>query len=127
MRTLVIRHIGSHPDKFEVERLEDGKRAPVVEVPPPHGFPVEGRPNSDLMKDLRWYLEDFLQYPFPPDTGVAERVLDALRAWGARAFNALFDNREGGRLFDAATGRCMSGRRGGEELDCQSSLLWGRT
>ena len=51
---------------------------------------MEGRPNSDLMRELRWYLEEFLDYPFPPETDRAERVLDALRRWGEQAFDALF-------------------------------------
>jgi len=76
-----------------------------VEVAPPFGFPVEGRPNSHLMRELRWYLEDFLDYPFPPETEHAERVLDALRRWGREAFNALFGSRDGGGMFDAATAK----------------------
>ena len=28
----------------------------------PRGFPVDGRPNSNLMRELRWYLEDFVRH-----------------------------------------------------------------
>jgi tetratricopeptide (TPR) repeat protein len=48
------------------------------------------------MRELRWYLEGFLDYPFPPETVHAEQVLDALKSWGRDAFNALFDRRDGG-------------------------------
>ena len=48
------------------------------------------------MRELRWYLEQFLDYPFHPETDHADRVLDALRAWGTQAFNALFDRRDAG-------------------------------
>src|ERR1035438_9905408 len=48
------------------------------------------------MEQLRWYLEHFLDYPFDPEIGHAERVLDALQAWGTQAFNALFDRRDAG-------------------------------
>ena len=63
---------------------------------------MEGRPDSNLSRELRWYLEEFLDYPFDPDTDVAIRVLDSLRQWGETAFNALFDNREGGKMLEDA-------------------------
>lgn len=42
------------------------------------------------MHELRWYLEHFLDYPFYPETVHADRILDALKAWGAQAYAALF-------------------------------------
>ena len=105
MNTLIIRHItGREPASFQVFRLKDGKSTPKPSViPSPVGFPVKKRPNTDLMNELRWYLETFLDYPFPPLTDVADDVQDALRKWGEDAFDALFGNREGGRMFDGAT------------------------
>ncbi len=102
MPALTIRHLDG--TKFNVTRMPDGRTLGPFEVPSPYGYPVEGRPGSDLMQDLGWYLEKFLDYPFDPDTYTAERVLDALAAWGGAAFNALFDNRECGAFFDGATG-----------------------
>jgi len=102
--TLVIRHIpDSDPASFQVVRLRDGKTAEPVSPPSPHGFPVEGRPNSDLVRELQWYLETFLDYPFPPETDHADRVLKALKDWGEQTFEALFGNRSAGRMFEAAT------------------------
>jgi hypothetical protein len=102
--TLIVRHLpGSHPAAFQVARLSDGKTAEPASPPSPVGFPVEGRPNSDLMRELQWYLETFLDYPFPPETDHAERVLHSLNRWGEQAFEALFGSRAAGRLFDAAT------------------------
>ena len=103
MNTLVIRHIpGFDPPKFQVAR-EDQKSSKPARVVSPFGFPVEGRPGSGLMSELRWYLEDFLEYPFPPNTDRADHVLDALEAWGKKAFNDLFDSRAAGKMFDDAT------------------------
>lgn len=56
---------------------------------------MEGRPNSDLTVELRWYLEEFLDYPFPPRTEQAERVRTALQGWGRAAFAALFGGGHG--------------------------------
>lgn len=101
--TLIVRHTpDSDPPTFQVVRQRDSKTAAPVLVAPPIGFPVEGRPDSDLMRELRWYLETFLDYSFPPETDHADRVQVALRRWGTQAFEALFDNRDAGRMFDAA-------------------------
>lgn len=103
-QTLTIKHIaGSDPASFLVIRQRDSKTSPPVAVISPIGFPIEGRPNSDLLRELQWYLETFLDYPFPPETEHAERVLKALRDWGEQAFRALFEDRSAGRMFDDAT------------------------
>ncbi|MGK3986910.1 tetratricopeptide repeat protein [Sorangium sp. So ce136] len=103
MATLYVRHIAaSDPPRFEVARPA-GRAAPPVAVVPPAGFPVEGRPESDLLGELRWYLESFLDYPFSPETEHAERVLAALRAWGQQAFQALFDRADAGGMLAAAS------------------------
>ena len=102
MHTLVLRHVAdSDPPRFQVTR-PGGRATSALAVVPPTGFPVEGRPGSDLLKELQWYLETFLDYPFSPETEHAERVLAALRSWGEQAFNALFDNRDGGGMLSAA-------------------------
>jgi len=91
MNTLVIRHVGNDETaQFQVARLADAKSGDPAAVASPVGFPVEGRPHSDLRRELQWYLETFLAYPFPPETDHADRVLDALKAWGQQAFDALF-------------------------------------
>ncbi|OQX05796.1 MAG: hypothetical protein BWK73_32620 [Thiothrix lacustris] len=89
---LQIRHIGYQDDKpqFFVVRLDDGKNSSPVTLTPPEQTTVEGRPNSNLQQDLRWYLEKFLDYPFDPETFTAERVQDALHGWGEQCFATLF-------------------------------------
>src|SRR5260370_8539135 len=92
---LAIEHAEkSSPPVFNLTRLPDGKSAAPVTILSPYEFPVEGQPNSNLMLQLRWYLEQFLDYPFEPEIGHADRVLDALKAWGTQAFTALFDRRD---------------------------------
>ena len=104
MNTLLIRHVESgDPPKFQAICPQDARSTETVAIPSPVGFPVEGRPNSDLMRELRWYLEGFLDYPFSPETEHAERVRDALRGWGVDAFNKLFGDRRGGEIFNDAT------------------------
>ena len=103
MSTLRIQHCPSDGEEhFQVMRVEASKTTKPVTVAPPVGFPVAGRPDSDLMRELRWYLEDFLGYPFPPETEHADRVLEALGKWGRQAFDALFDNRKAGDFLRGA-------------------------
>src|ERR1019366_9526593 len=101
---LAIEHVeGSSPAAFKLTRLEDGKSLPMVAIGSPYEFPVEAHPNSPLRRELRWYLEQFLDYPFHPETDHAEHVLDAVRAWGTQAFNALFDRRDAGAWLTGST------------------------
>ncbi len=123
--TLIIRHLeDTDPPQFEVQRLSDGKRAGPFKPPPAAGYPVESRPDSDLLCELRWYLEDFLNYPFPPETDHAERVLKALRDWGEETFRVLFANRTGGRMFDAATAADYANLRLQISSDDPRILAW---
>jgi tetratricopeptide (TPR) repeat protein len=71
---------------------------------------VTGRSNSNLLSELRWYQEDFLDYPFHPETDHADKVVDALQQWGLLAFSALFGSMHGRDWFKDAT------RNGHEQL-----------
>ena len=56
-------------------------------------------------EDVRWYLEDFLQYPVAPAPQVAGRVLARLAELGADLFRQVFEaNRDTIRLWDAVAG-----------------------
>lgn len=91
MPALIIRHVeASDPPQFQVVRLKDGKTTAPAAIVSPASTPVKDLPNSNLSVKLRWYLEEFLGYPFPPKTDQAERVQAALRGWGEQAFTALF-------------------------------------
>ena len=105
MHTLVIQHIpDSVPPAFTVIRHEPYQpAAESAAFAPPDGFPVEGLPNSDLRRELRWYLETFFDYPFHPETGRAERVLNSLKEWGEQAFRALFGSGQARDFYRDAT------------------------
>ena len=105
MNTLILRHVKqSAPTSFLVVRQSDGAASEPCMVPSPVGYPVEGRPNSDLLKDLRWYLEAFLELPTDPYRELAGRVVAARDVWGTALFKALFDgDRKARRAYDQAT------------------------
>jgi len=66
---LAIEHVEeASPRTFRLVRLLNGESSPPVTIPSPYEIAVEGLPSSNLMRELRWYLEQFLDYPFPPET-----------------------------------------------------------
>ena len=85
---LIIRHVDEL--RFVVSRLDDGKTSTPIRLEAPDSIQVEGRPNSHLLADLHWYLEHFLDYPFEPNTEIAERIQRALGNWGRSTFERLF-------------------------------------
>ena len=96
MQQIRVEHIASKDShSFRVLRGKDLKAADPVDVPSPVAQQVAGRPNSKLMGELGWYLERFLDYPFPPETEHAKEVQQALRDWGRAAFTALFGSGRG--------------------------------
>lgn len=121
---LTIRHLPvAEEPTFQVIR-GDGKQVGTAPIPSPHEHPVEGRPRSDLMRELQWYLEEFLDYPFSPETDHARRVLDALRDWGEAAFNAVFDNRGAGGMYDECTHEGYAALRLRVAADDPEVLAW---
>jgi tetratricopeptide (TPR) repeat protein len=92
MRVLIIEHVPeSNPAAFRVVRCDPPQISPdVVPIAAPEQFGADQLPGTDLRRELRWYLERFLDYPFPPNTDRADRAVNALEAWGTHAFKALF-------------------------------------
>ena len=94
MASLIITHLpGGASPTFQVIRQRGNiKCAPAVEVTSPYNFAVKDRPDDNLMSQLAWYLEDFLEYPFSPRTEQAANVKESLESWGRQAFSALFES-----------------------------------
>ncbi len=92
MRTLIVQHVPkSKRPAFTVIRCDPSDTTPdVAKITPPEEFGTKELPGSHLRRELRWYLEQFLDYPFPPNTDRADRVTQVLQAWGTHAFQALF-------------------------------------
>jgi tetratricopeptide (TPR) repeat protein len=69
-------------------------------------FPLALPLNRDDARDLRWYLEEFVQFHGTGDLARARPIEARLDAWGKATFEALFGNREGAgvyhRLMEAA-------------------------
>ena len=69
------------------------------------------------LKDLRWYLEEFLDWPFNPIIrGRGDEIEAKLDDWGAALFRALFAGPEGRVLYD----RLVEAKDGERFLTLQS-------
>lgn len=100
---LTIRHVGGDSSpQFIVIRGSDSRSTAPVKITPPDLWPIKKDGKSRLASELRWYLEDFLSYPFSPATERAERALQALNAWSTHAYDSLFATRQGASFISEA-------------------------
>jgi hypothetical protein len=58
-------------------------------------------------EDLRWYLEDYLQYPLEPAPKIAARIESRMADLGAQLFKAVFHSSETARDLCAVVRRNM--------------------
>jgi hypothetical protein len=124
MHRLIVRQVKG-AERFVVSHADGRSADSEATVASPVGWAVvRAGSEGKLSGELRWYLESFLDYPFPPQTTRAEGVEASLEAWGAQAFTA---------LFGAGTGRDFysdAARSGLEQLHLQiisndaSVLAW---
>jgi tetratricopeptide (TPR) repeat protein len=91
--TFTLRHIQG--TLFELMEAGKATTSLPANVLSPDTFPVEGERNSNLLKELRWYFEDFLVEAYrgkldSESERHAEHVRAALQDWGEQAYRALF-------------------------------------
>src|SRR5215831_7558845 len=84
-----IQHVpGSVPPSFRVFGPAATEVSDAIAIESPSNVSVESRPQT-LLHELQWYLERFMDYPLPPETEHADRVLRALNGWGEQIYKAL--------------------------------------
>lgn len=123
---LVVRHIKTEEEfTFQVENPSNMKTGVPAVIAAPDQLIVEGRQNSNLLQDLRWYLENFLDYPFSPNTDIADRVQEALSNWGKKTFSILFSGKARDWYQDARKSKVgLSGLRLKIACDDPRILAW---
>src|SRR5262249_32088416 len=76
--------VGEDLHRVEISLEGDGLARQAAEVRFPFRF------TDDDQRDLRWYLEDYLQAPEEPHPKIAARVEGRMAALGAELFEAIF-------------------------------------
>lgn len=98
---ITIRHSG-HTETGEQFTVHwQTQSYPPVTLRGPEAAPVEGYDDLNLRDGLVWYLEEYLERPYGPNTKKAEAVEKALHRWGEDALEQLFSGKAL-RCLDAA-------------------------
>ena len=61
--------------------------------------------DDDELEDLRWYLEDYLHYPYGADGARGERIAASLPRWGEAVFASIFGSGDARDAYIAARRR----------------------
>lgn len=106
MPLLRLTHFADGPDQHRVEiSLEgDGARRTAVSR-------FEFALSDQDQEDLRWYLEDFLQYPLDPAPTIAARIEARMAQIGSELFNAIFQSNDDARDLWATARAKLNNRR----------------
>ena len=67
---------------------------------PSQPFPLLLPLNGDDMAELRWYLEEYMQFPMGGEQTKAAAVERKLKTWGEALFEALFGTAEGIQVYN---------------------------
>jgi hypothetical protein len=79
---------------------------------------------ADLER-MRWYLEDFLEYPVDPAPTMATTIENRLGELGRELFTELFDSRDGARLWGRIQGQLPKMRvEVASEVEDATALPW---
>ena len=90
MAPITVQHVAGSTNTFKLFiDFETADAETCFTIPSPYEFAVESREGPNLMGELRWYLEHFLDYPLPPQTDRANQVMNALKTWANEALEAL--------------------------------------
>jgi len=89
---LQIHHTGYQNGNamFEVIRSMDMRHTVAVALQDPAKFPVKEHPTRQFLPELRWYLEEYLQFPLGVYPQLAQCVAKTMKAWGTLIFDTLF-------------------------------------
>ena len=99
MHRLMVRQVKG-ADRFVVSHADGRSAEDEATVASPVGWAVvRAGSEGKLSGELRWYLESFLDYPFPPQTTRAEAVEASLEAWGGAGLHGLVRRRHGAGLL----------------------------
>jgi tetratricopeptide (TPR) repeat protein len=75
-------------------------------------FPLNLPLSTDNLKDVRWYLEDYMNFTGHGDRLKARQIETKMQEWGRQLFNALFADRDGIALSLDLMAAVRNGQRG---------------
>lgn len=55
--------------------------------------------NNETIGEVRWYLEEYLKFPYGSQIERAERVKENMKEWGSKLYNSVFAGSDNARAF----------------------------
>ncbi len=107
MHLLRLKQRTEGDDTYRVELTVERERE--VRQTAEASFPFELTPQDEA--DLRWYLEDYLQWPQDPAPKIAARVEDRMKELGTGLFRAIFQANDDTRELWSSTRRDLAKTR----------------
>jgi hypothetical protein len=74
---------------------QKGNSIPRYAEPVPFSHPFD----NEALAEIRWYLEEYLKFPYGIEPEKANALEQKLQAWGEELFNLAFRSTEKGRQF----------------------------
>jgi hypothetical protein len=96
--TLRLKYVPVSPGQHQVEVTLEKDGQPVLKAVSPLSFAL----SSQDQEDMRWYLEDYLQYPLDPTPTVAERIERRMAEIGKELFRGIFQQNDDAKSLWAA-------------------------
>ncbi len=97
MLTLRLTQVAEGPDQHRVDLRLEGDGAPQTAV-----YRFKFAVSEQDREDVRWYLEDFLQYPLDPAPRIAARIERRMAEIGRDLFKGVFQSNDDARDLWAA-------------------------
>lgn len=107
MNTLRITQTAEGLNRYRVEVVHERKGQPTTSAHSTFEFAQDPQDQEDL----RWYLEDYLQYPHDPAPQIAARIEQRMTEVGSRLFEEVFQKSEQGRRLWARVSEDLSNLR----------------
>lgn len=93
MHNLQIKQILGSENDYQLILLDNDKEVKTAQIYLPSIVKDNDR------ADMRWYLEDYLQYPIDPAPAIAKRIENRISQIGTELFNAVLLSNEEARLI----------------------------
>ncbi|VAW38390.1 hypothetical protein MNBD_CHLOROFLEXI01-3303 [hydrothermal vent metagenome] len=85
--------INRQEDSYSAKWIEEGGQESET-------FPLRLPLGGEAMAEMRWYLEEFMQFPGTGDRVKAQATERRLKAWGEALFEAIFGTAEGNQVYN---------------------------
>lgn len=120
MLTLRLTQTGLPDGRHHVRATLDGDGAPLAAT-----ARFEFEVLAQDREDLRWYLEEYLQYPIDPTPRIAARIEQRMAELGRELFTRIFDGRDAYRLWVQVAERLAETRvEVSSEVETDAVLPW---